>query len=143
MGDKQLDTDYMDRRKKTLSDYAGSFGGVGSAGIGVLILNLLMHQNSVLDTHSDLIKDNKESQAKVMGLLQDMKSEFTLDINTFKLKHANLEHALKACEDDQREMTDRLAGIERQVRNTDDWDALERRLRLWAENTFVRQGAKK
>lgn len=129
-------SEHKDRRKKTPFDFMSSVGGAGSAGISSVLLVLVLNQNSTMESNKDLIKDNRHEQGQITTLLKDMRSEFKVDIQEFKLKHVNLESQMSTCDVTQQTLVNRVTTLESQ-RN--DPDVESERLKRWVSENFVRR----
>lgn len=129
-----------DRRSKTLYDYVNSAGSVGGLSVGGVILMLVLQQSNLSESQGHLIEQNTKSSEKVSLLLQSMRSEFKIDIHTFKINHKNLEGKLVQYDSDQRQVLMRLAEIERLTEDVGRWGEIEARLKSWAESRFAGKG---
>ena len=128
-----------DRRKKTPWDMVTGAGGISSAGIGLFVLNLLMSQTATLDRHGDMIQSNREASKEVLEELDGIKSEFSLDIQGFKIKHLTLSDQFEGYERQQMTIMHKLEDIEDIEASLGQWKDLEIRLKAWVTDRFARK----
>lgn len=133
-GNRDDDAPRRQRRRKEPLEYIGSIGGAGSLGAAGIIISILVHQNSTFDLHSELIRDNRKSQDEALSLLKDMRSEFSVDIHKFNLKHASLDQKLGTCKVGQSELMRRIADLEETTLRRREFDELQ----SWVSNNFTR-----
>ena len=100
------------RRKSPLELLSG-IGGAGSVGLGVFILNMLVHQTNLLDEHGEFILDNRRATERVGEVLGDMRKEFEIDIQAFKIKHLEIQDRLHDLELIQTSHRNRMEQVER------------------------------
>ena len=140
-----------DRRKKTPFDYVSVSGGVGGAGVGLLILNMIIGQNDTLKDHSQWIHENSKQSDRVVEMLGDIQKEFELDIRAFEIGHLNLKEGMHDVQLNQAQMGTRIMSLEQMVveqngvKRSDLDRAIENRaveLKGWVNSNFNRKKEK-
>ena len=128
-----------DRRQRTPYDWVSGLGGPSSAVIGVFLIQMIGGLSDQVDTIRLSNDQNSRAVERVAATLGDMKKEFGLDIQDFQIKHRALKTQLDACERQQLEMMRNMGDIKEIERAIEQWQGLEQRLKLWAENTFQKR----
>lgn len=140
-------SEMADRRKKTPEetaatkrgariDLVSAGSGVGSFGLGFLILSLVNSQGKTLEDHSDWIHGNKLSGDRVVEMLNDIRKDFGRDIQGFELKHAGLRESISEVRLKQASMGTRLMSVELATDNP-AWG--NEKMQDWVDLNFVRK----
>ena len=137
-----------ERRRKGPLEWVTGAGTMGSAGIGVVVLNMLMQQSVTLTEHTRWIHENTLTAQKIEQMLQQIHDEFEGDIQRFELEHARLQQETQRLMLNQERTNTRMQGMEGNLKNTGWWtSAMDRRamenhdfeIREWADKRFMRK----
>ena len=127
------------RQPRTPYDWVSGLGGGSATIIGVFIYQMVSGLSAQIDDHGDMIRENRATNKAVLEELDDIKKEFSLDIQDFKLKHRALTAQLDACERQQMAMMGKMDDFEDIEHALEQWRGLEKRLKDWAESTFQKR----
>jgi hypothetical protein len=144
------------RRRERILDGVSASSGIGSVGVGIFILNMLVSQGDTQKDHGRWIHENTRSNERVLEMLQEMNEEFRSDIRRFEDEHVKLQSGLRDLELGGATTGTRLQSLEQIVLNPKfsrgDWSPKEDAeamkdfevdIKTWVGDHFEKKGGQK